>query len=273
MPDQTPAESSYTMGYSEEFRQLLNRRSLESHGTHLLPHLKPGLRVLDFGCGPGTISVGLARAVEPGEVHGIDMEASQIDLARSAAEAGGHRNAIFHVGDVTNLSFDDDSFDIAHCHTVLTHVPDTRAALAEVKRVLKPGGIIASREIIIASSFAEPTPDTLRTGWAVFANLIAANGGHPQIGRDLKKTFIEAGFTNVQATASFDVFNAPEDVAFFHAFTRDWFLSPAVIAAATTFGLATHEQFDGWRESLDQWQADAGAVGAIAFGEATASKP
>jgi 2-polyprenyl-3-methyl-5-hydroxy-6-metoxy-1,4-benzoquinol methylase len=273
MPDQTAAESSYTMGYSEEFRQLLNRRGLETHGTHLLPHLKPGLRVLDFGCGPGTISVGLARAVEPGEVHGIDMEASQIDLARSAAEAGGHRNAIFHVGDVTNLPFDDDSFDIAHCHTVLTHVPNTSAALGEVKRVLKPGGIISSREIIIASSFAEPTLDTLRSGWTVFANLIAANGGHPQMGRDLKKTFIDAGFTNVQAAASFDVFSTPEDVAFFHAFTRDWFLSPAVIAAATTYGLATHEQFDGWRESLDQWQANAGAVGAIAFGEATASKP
>ena len=88
MPDETSPTSSYTMGYSEEFRQLLNRRSVETHAKHLLPHLKPGLRVLDFGCGPGTVTVGLARAVEPGEVHGIDMEESQIGLARSAAEAG-----------------------------------------------------------------------------------------------------------------------------------------------------------------------------------------
>ena len=97
MADPTPATSSYTMGYSEEFRQLLNRRSAETHAAHLLPHLKPGLRILDLGCGPGTISVGLAKAVEPGEMHGIDMEEARIGLARSAAAAGGHHNTTFHV--------------------------------------------------------------------------------------------------------------------------------------------------------------------------------
>ena len=106
-------ESSYTMGYSDEFRQLLDRRSAQTHAAHLLPHLEPGQRVLDFGCGPGTISVGLASAVEPGELHGIDMEESQIELASAAARAGGHDNATFHVGDVTALPFDDDYFDVA----------------------------------------------------------------------------------------------------------------------------------------------------------------
>ena len=105
MSDRTSEPSGYTMGYSEEFRQLLDRRSVETHAAYLLPHLEPGLRVLDFGCGPGTISVGLAVAVDPGEVHGIDMEESQIGLARSAAEAGGNANATFHVGDVTGLPF------------------------------------------------------------------------------------------------------------------------------------------------------------------------
>ena len=146
MPDHTQTAHDYTMGYSEEFLQLLDRRSVETHAAYLLPHLKPGDRVLDFGCGPGTITVGLARAVDPGEVHGVDMEKSQIAMARSAAEAGGHANATFHVGDVTVLPFEDNYFDVAHCHAVLMHVPDTAGALSEVKRVLKPGGIIASRE-------------------------------------------------------------------------------------------------------------------------------
>ena len=71
MPDDTPATPSYTMGYSEEFRQMLDQRSAETHAVYLLPHLKPGHRVLDFGCGPGTISVGLARAVDPAASGGV----------------------------------------------------------------------------------------------------------------------------------------------------------------------------------------------------------
>ena len=74
--NQESSTPDYTMGYSDEFRQLLNRRNSETPAAHLLPHLKPGMRVLDFGCGPGRISVGLAKADEPGELHGVDMEES-----------------------------------------------------------------------------------------------------------------------------------------------------------------------------------------------------
>ncbi len=271
-------EQDYTMGYSEEFLQLLHRRSAETHAAHLLPLLEPHQSVLDFGCGPGTISVGLATAIAPGELHGIDKEESQINMARAAAKAGGHENTTFHVGDVTDLPFEDDSFNVAHCHAVLMHVPDTEATLAEVKRVLKPGGIISSREFILGSSFLgssflEPGAEETAPAWETFGNLLAANGGHPQMGRELKRKFLEAGFTDVRASGSFDFFGAAEDVAFFHAFTMDWFYSPEVTAAATQFGLATQEQFDQWREGLEEWKNHPGAVGAIGFGEAIATKP
>ena len=273
MTERTSSESSYTMGYSEEFRQLLDRRSAETHAAHLLPRLKAGLRVLDFGCGPGTITVGLAKAVETGEVHGIDMEESQIGLARAAAEAGGHGNATFHVGDVTDLPFEDDYFDVAHCHAVLMHVPDTGGVLAEVMRVLKPGGIISSREFFVASSFLEPSNENIHAAWATFSRLLAANGGHPQMGKELKNTFLEAGFSDIWAGGSFDFFSTAEDVAFLHGFIKDWFYSPEVIAAATKYGLATHEQFDAWSNAMDEWKDLAGACGAFAFGEAIARKP
>ena len=273
MADQRPSESSYTMGYSEEFLQLLDRRNAESHAAYLLPHLRPGLRVLDFGCGPGTISVGLARAIEPGELHGIDIEESQIDLARAAAEAGGHDNATFHVGDVTDLPFEDDYFDAAHCHAVLMHVPDTAATLSEVKRVLKPGGIVASRELFVSSSFLEPGNEGVAAAWATFAKLLAGNGGHPEMGKELKSRFLEAGFSNVRASGSFDFFGSAEDVAFLHAFILDWFYSPRVIEAAIQYGLATQQQFDEWRRGLDEWRHSEGACGAFAFGEVIASKP
>ena len=84
------------------------------------------------------------------------MEESQINVARTVAKAGGHENAFFHVGDVIALPFKDNFFDVAHWHAVLMHVPDTTATLAEVKRVLKPGGIIASREMFVSCSFLSP---------------------------------------------------------------------------------------------------------------------
>ena len=196
----------YTMGYTDEFRQLLNRRSAESHAAHLLPHLKPGMRILDMGCGPGTISLGLAKAVEPGELHGVDMEESQVEMARAAAAAGGHDNATFHVGNVTALPFENDSFDVAHCHTLLNHVPDTQVVLAEAKRVLRPGGIISSRELITDSSFIQPTLGNLGRLFPIFRERLEANRGHPQMGIEFKGVLAEAGFSNVQISASFEPF-------------------------------------------------------------------
>ncbi len=273
MPDPTAPGPEYTMGYSPEFLQLLDRRNADTHAAYLLPHLRSGMRLLDFGCGPGTLTVGLAAAVHPGDVHGIDMEESQIEMARSAAAAGQHGNATFHVGNVYELPFEDDYFDVAHCHAVLMHVPDTDAALREVKRVLKPGGIIGSREMIAGSSFSDPAGEHIPEAWATFGRLLMANGGHPEMGKELKRRLLEAGFVDIRATGSFDYFSSADDVAFLYAFIMDWFFMPRVIAAATQYGLATHEQFDQWRTELDEWRESAGAVGGLAFGEAIGIKP
>ena len=273
MSQPTEQSREYTMGYSPEFLQLLDRRNAQTHAAHLLPRLRPGMRVLDFGCGPGTITVGLAAAAHPGEVHGIDMEESQIELARAAAAAGGHDNITFHVGNVYELPFEDNSFDAAHCHAVLMHVPDTQAALREVQRVLKPGGVIACREMIVPSSFVEPSSEHTPAAWATFGSLLAANGGHPLMGRELKAALLEAGFGDVQAGASFEVFSAPDDVAFLRAFIGDWFFMPRVVAAAIQFGLATQEQFDQWLIDMDNFKDAPGAVGALAFGEVIGRKP
>lgn len=261
--------AAYTMGYSDDFQKLLRRRNAETNAAYLLPHLKPGMRVLDFGCGPGTISMGLARAVEPGELCGVDMEESQIEIARTAASAGRHRNAVFQTADVSDLPFENDSFDVAHCHAVLMHAPDTKAVLTEVRRVLKPGGIISSREMFVDSSFLEPA---MRDGWETFAKLIAANGGHPQIGRELKRVFLETGFSDIEASVSFEPFCTAKDIDFLHNFVSGWFLSPATIEAATKYGIASREQFDGWRRRLDQWRDTPSALAAFAWGEAIGRK-
>lgn len=264
---------TYTMGYNDEFQKMLDRRNAKINAAHLLPYLEPGLHVLDLGCGPGTISVGLADAVKPGELHGIDREESQIEMARAAASAGGHSNAFFQTGDVTDLPFGDDSFDVAHCHALLMHVPHTRAVLAEVKRVLKPGGLISGRELIGSSSFAEPELGGLSDVWRTFLGLLEANGAHPEMGKELKRALLEAGFTGIHASASFESFSTAEDVAFFHASAGGWFFSSDTVETAEKHGLATREQFENWRRMMDEWKESPGAFAAIAWGEALGRRP
>ena len=124
----TPGTPDYTIGFSDEQVEHLIQRNTVKSAAYLLPHLKPGQQVLDFGCGPGSISVGLAPAVAPGgELHCVDMAQSQVELARALADSQGLDNLSCYVADVTNLPFEDGYFDVAHGHDILAHVPDTRA--------------------------------------------------------------------------------------------------------------------------------------------------
>ena len=271
--DPEAQEQSYTMGYSEEFQALLRRRRAANSAAHLLPKLSSGMRLLDVGCGPGTISMGLADAVAPGEFIGIDIEESQVEMARAAASAGGHKNAAFQVADALKLPFESNSFDVVHAHAAMMHVPDTSGAIAEILRVLKPGGIISSRDVILSSCFTEPKHGDFDNAWHIFGKLLSANGGHPEMGKELKGVLHAAGFSDISVSASFECFAAKEDVDFFHGFAQGWFFSEQTMAAAKKLGLASDDDLDRWRGLLDQWQADPAAFATIAWGEALGVKP
>ena len=273
MYDQATATPDYTMGYSEEMLKTQLRATAENSAEFLLPYLRPGLRVLDFGCGPGTISVGLAKAVAPGEMHGVDMEESLVEMARSAAASQGQYNAIFHVGDVTDLEFEDNFFDVAHCRSVLMHVPDTAAVLSEVKRVLKPGGIIACREMICDSAFTHPDFGIMKRSWDMFADLVAADDGHPQMGKDMKGHILEAGFANIRMSASFSVYNSPGEIASIYRLISQWLLSPEVAEAAIKYGASSESLVNELQAAYDRWKEHPGALFTFAYGEAIANKP
>ena len=267
------ATPDYTMGFGPEIVESMRRYTAENNAAYLLPSLRPGMRVLDFGCGPGTISVGLAKRVAPGELHGVDMEESQVEIAKAVARANGVDNAIFHVGDVTELPFEDNYFDAAHCHMVLMHVPETADVLREIKRVLKPGGVIASREMINDSCFSQPDFGVLRYAWDMFSDLLAADDGHPQMGKELKERFVEAGFTNIRVSSSIDIYATPQDVQFIHGVANNWFLAPEIVEAAIKYGATTRELCDSIRVAYERWVTHPGAVCGLAFGEALAGKP
>ena len=273
MTHQESGTPDYTMGFSEEFLESLKRVSAETQAGYLLPYLRPGFRLLDVGCGLGAISIGLAKAVAPGEMHGLDMEASQIDMARSNARAYGVDNAIFHVGDAIDLPFEDGSFDVVSYQNVIMHIPDTRKVFDEAKRVLKPGGIIGCREMIVQASFTYPDFGVIRKAWDMFEDLLAADDAHPQMGKELKGHLANAGFSNIKVTLSSDLFSTPPDVDFIYSFVQKWFLSPEITDAAIKYGAATRELCDDISAAYDRWRADPGAVLSVAYGEVVANKP
>ena len=118
------------------------RRTAEKQAGWFLPCLEPGMTLLDCGCGSGSITVGLAKAVEPGQVTGIDISEIEIERCRKRAAENGITNIRFDVGNLYQLDYSDKSFDAIFSHNVLEHIPEPNRAIEEMHRILKPGGVI-----------------------------------------------------------------------------------------------------------------------------------
>ena len=136
----------YTHGHHESVLRAHQRRTAEDSAGYLLPYLKPGLSLLDVGCGPGTITADLAALVAPGPVTAVDQFADVLNVARAEIERSNLSNVSFAAADVHRLDCPDDVFDVVHAHQVLQHVADPVQALREMRRVCAPGGIVAARD-------------------------------------------------------------------------------------------------------------------------------
>ena len=126
--------------------RILDMRSAQRDAAFLLPYIEPGQTLLDCGCGPGQITIGLARAVDPGRVTGIDLDEAVLQQARRSAADAGVTNVEYREAGVAALPFPDESFDVVYFHALLCHLPAPLEALSEARRVLKPGGLVAVSE-------------------------------------------------------------------------------------------------------------------------------
>lgn len=135
--------------YSKMWK-IFDQRSAAEDAAHLLPHLKPHYRVLDLGCGRGSISIDLARLVPNGSVLGVDVNPTLIEGATSQAVERKVNNIEFQVMDANDLSsLPSGSFDVIHENQVLLHLQHKIPILRELYRILKPGGILSMRDIAI----------------------------------------------------------------------------------------------------------------------------
>ena len=130
-----PTSDTYLHGHHDSVLRSHRWRTAENSAGYLLARLPADARVLDVGCGPGTITVDLAARVPDGQVTGIDAAGDVLALARQEADRRGQANVRFEVGDVYDLGFADGTFDVVHAHQVLQHLSDPVAALTEMRRV------------------------------------------------------------------------------------------------------------------------------------------
>src|ERR1700761_9243921 len=190
-------QATYTHGHHESVLRGHQRRSAEDSAAYLLPYLKPGLSVLDVGCGPGTITADLAALAAPGLVTAVDESADVLDVAR--AEAGGRdlSTVSFATADVHQLDFPDATFDVVHAHQVLQHVADPVAALREMRRVCAPGGVVAARDGDYSGFTWYPELPGLDRWRELYLAAARANGGEPDAGRRLLAWAHAAGADDV----------------------------------------------------------------------------
>lgn len=193
--------SRYVHGHSAPVVAAHAARTVDDSAGYLAPHLASGQRVLDVGCGPGSITLDLARRVSPGEVVGVDTSGPVVAQARSTAEAAGS-SARFEVADAMELPFEDGGFDVVHAHQVLQHVPDPVGLLREMVRVTRPGGLVAVRDADYEAMTWAPAHPGITRWLELYRAAARGAGGEPDAGRHLLGWAHAAGLTDVTASAS-----------------------------------------------------------------------
>lgn len=259
----------YTHGHHESVLRSHTWRTAENSAAGLLPLLRPGLDLLDVGCGPGTITVDLASRVAPGRTTGIDR-ADEV-VAQARAYADGRAVAVdFRVGDAYALPFDDASFDVVHAHQVLQHVADPVGVLTEMRRVLRPDGLLAVRDSDY-SCFAWAPLDPRLTRWLQMYDAVARrNGGEPNAGRFLKGWALRAGFRDVQATSSTWTYADAESCAWWGGLWADRCRFSSFGEQAIAYGCATPEELASIADAFLAWAAKPDAVFVVPHGEVIA---
>ena len=207
-----PQRERYIQGHDPSVIQALSARTASSDGAFFLPYLRPGMSLLDCGCGPGSITLGLAEAVDPGLVTGIDVEGREIEHASALAKNMGVTNANFLVGNVYQLEFADNSFDAVFAHAMIQYLATPEQALQEMRRVLKPDGLVGIRANARGTFIITPSNALLDEYMGLMDRFWRYNGGDPDIGVHLKTLLHQAGFARCEATASFEYAGDPESV-------------------------------------------------------------
>lgn len=238
-----------------------------------VPFLTPDMRLLDIGCGPGTITAALAAIV--GTAIGVDINSNAITSARQLAANSGPANLSFVEADMTALPFEDGAFDAVFFHAVLYHQGQAKLAkaLAEARRVLKPGGVLGTRDADVGGNILHPELDGVRLALDLSQRWYEHDDPEAlRFGRRQSVILREHGFTPVWAGAGYvnhsaDAASRAEAVA--DARRSLLSLGPQLVGKA----LATAEEIAAALAGWDAWGRDPDSVYFRCRCECVARKP
>jgi ubiquinone/menaquinone biosynthesis C-methylase UbiE len=227
--------------------RILGRRTLQHDHRALAERLRPGLSVLDVGCGTGAITSGIANAVGPeGYVLGMDRDASLLELARQQHAA--IPNLRFEQIDATTLSFHA-RFDIVTAARTLQWISDPAAAVAKMKQAAKPSGLLVVLDYNHAKNEWRPDPPAeFRKFYEAFLEWREANHWDNQIADHLPELFQSAGLHNIESHIQDEIAERGDERTSLWSEVID-----NVGAQITNAGLLTKSQLDAAGQSYQSW--------------------
>jgi ubiquinone/menaquinone biosynthesis C-methylase UbiE len=253
---------SYTHGHHDSVLRAHRSRTAQNSAGFLLPHLRDDMTLLDVGCGPGTVTADLARVLAGGEVVGVDASGKVLDAAREHAAALGYSNVRFEQANAYELPFDDDTFDVVYAHQLLQHLSDPVAALREMRRVAKPGALVAVRDADYAAMAWYPESAGLNEWNELYHEVTHAYGFEPDAGRRLMSWVQEAGFGGIVPSASSWCYATPTDRLWWGELWAERCVESNFAVQAKDAGLADDvaleqiaQDWQAWAQAPDGWFA------------------
>ncbi|GLY18137.1 hypothetical protein Kisp01_51510 [Kineosporia sp. NBRC 101677] len=259
--------AKYTHGHAESVLRSHRSRTAQNSAAYLLPHLRPGLRLLDVGSGPATITADLAELVAPGTVTATEMNEEAVAITLAELERRGVKNVEAVVADVHALQFESDSFDVVHAHQVLQHVADPVAALREMIRVCRPGGVVAVRDADHSGFVWYPQLPALDQWLTLYQTVARTNGGEPNAGRRLLAWAHAAGAADVTVSSSTWCHAEPESREGWGGMWADRILNSAITQQLLTSELAAQRDLESISEAWREWAAHEDGWISILHGE------
>ena len=251
--------------------QWMTSRTAEVHGAFFLPYLKPGMRLLDCGCGPGTLTLGFARQVAPEETIGIDREAAQFAETIKAAERENIHNLRFEVGDIYELPYEDESFDAVFASAVLGSVADAERVVAEMARVLKPGGVMALKEFDHGGDIIWPQSEIIAQSIKFYHGIRKHNGHAEDCGRRLRKFMTSVGCDVDYLRAFFDQQTTADELRAY--IDRNNYLIGEILGPQyIQLGWCSQEELDAQAAAWVEFAADPAAIYLACWFEAVGIK-